>query len=685
MRESIDCEDNLSVTVRSGATMGQKLDQVNYYITRILRKVERDADRLIFIPIIVYALFFSAYTCYLHYIFKTYAWDLGLINQSLWTTLNSGKMLYSTLEVPYGNPSGIFLGVHFSPILFVILPIYAVFESPQTLLVFQSFILAIAALPLYWIARDKLNNKLYALGFAVVYLLNPALHGVNTFDFHVEIFTPVLVLFAFYFLEKGRWLKALPFILLELLTIEFAPIIVFFLGLPFFLRKLRISDFRKNVTRVFKGLLLPAAIMIVGVVSFYLAMNTIASINSLKVGGPYRTWGYWGSNISEAISNMIRRPADVLIMIFTPIDKPYYLTLLFSSAMFLPLLAPLELLMSVPWLLAAFLTDYPPYYQPYFQYSALVLGQLFVAAIFGFRRLFGSDNKKGLDMDLRKKIMTLLLVVNVGLFFAISPVGISAFTNRTIRPYAISTEADLVHVGKIYEALALIPDSASVATIQDIFPHLCQRLHAYFLKWPLDYNVDYIVVDSKSPTISWGIEGPKPDQIVIDLLSQKTYGILASIDGVLVLKRGYSGPVEYYSPQVDVFDYRQLVAGVGAIRWDYTSSSGKVIVTDPNASVGTVWFGPYKYFTPGNYSSSFKIKTTNETTHLMLDVTTNLGIDIVAKRTVNGSDFKRIDSWQEFTLYFRIEELTLLEFRGTCLSNNTQVAVDFVEVTQVNP
>lgn len=198
-------------------------------------------------PIAAYTLFFSAYTCYMHYTFKTYAWDLGIITQSLWTTINSGKILYSTLEVPYGNPSGNFLGVHFSPILFLILPIYALYQSPETLLIFQSFILALAALPLCWIARDKIGKKLYALAFATAYLLNPALHGVNTFDFHLEIFTPLFILLAFYYIEKNQWIKAVLFLILELITIEFAPLIVFSLGLYFFLKKIKKTSLKNTL------------------------------------------------------------------------------------------------------------------------------------------------------------------------------------------------------------------------------------------------------------------------------------------------------------------------------------------------------------------------------------------------------------------------------------------------------
>ncbi|MEM3640480.1 MAG: DUF2079 domain-containing protein [Candidatus Bathyarchaeia archaeon] len=181
----------------------------------------------------------------MHYAFKTYAWDLGIFTQCMWSTINLGKPLYYTIEV-IRNPSLNFLGAHFSPILLLIVPIYALYQSPLTLLALQSFIVGLAALPLYWIAKDKLKNKLWGLTFATAFLLHPALHGMTCFDFHVEAFIPVFFLFAFYFFDNGKWLKGFIFSILTLSTIEFAPILILFLGL-YFLIKISLRKLNKSI------------------------------------------------------------------------------------------------------------------------------------------------------------------------------------------------------------------------------------------------------------------------------------------------------------------------------------------------------------------------------------------------------------------------------------------------------
>jgi uncharacterized membrane protein len=656
-------------------------------IEKLFMCIEKEADKIIFIPILIYTIFFSIYTINMHHTFRTYAWDLGIIAQSLWSTLNAGKMLYSTLEINYGNPTGNFLGVHFSPILLLILPIYAIYQSPETLLVLQSFILAITALPIYWIARDKLENKLFALVFATMYLINPALHGVNTFDFHLEIFTPIFIAFSFYYIEKEKWIKASPFIILELMTLEFAPIIVFSLGLYFFIKRLKNLALNRDVESKNPKKLAPSIIlMILSTFCFYLSMYVIETINPLKVGAPPGVWRYWGSNTYEALKNILYNPGEAIITITTPLEKPYFMIFLFSSTFFLPIFAPFEIIIVIPWLIFASLTDYPPYYQPYFQYSAFILSQLYIASIYGFHNIFILKNHENNSL-IKKRFMYALIIINLFLSISISPVGIPQFTERTVRPYAITSTYDRNHIENLHKALDLLPNNASVATIWDIFPHVSQRLDAYFLDVYFleqhgNYPAEYILVDMKSPCLKMKIHGPTPAQVLVKLMKDEEYGLIASLDGVLLLKRGYRGVLQHYQPQRDVFNYKNLIPSIGKITWDYTSLNKKVISSD---SPGMAWFGPYKYFAPGTYEVTFRIKTSNETCIMLLDIVSDQGTKLVALRNIYGSDFKLKESWQDFKLRFKIDEPMELEFRGMLLTSNTKITLDYIMVEQISP
>src|SRR5437879_2663091 len=90
-----------------------------------------------------------------------YAWDLGVYDQSMYSTVHYGRLFFSTVEWPYTMsvvPAGTQLAVHFSPVLFLLLPIYAVFPSPVTLLVLKTIAVALGAFPVYLMGRRRFSN-----------------------------------------------------------------------------------------------------------------------------------------------------------------------------------------------------------------------------------------------------------------------------------------------------------------------------------------------------------------------------------------------------------------------------------------------------------------------------------------------------------------------------------------------
>ena len=70
---------------------------------------------------------------------------------------------------------------------------------------------------------------------------------------------------------------------------------------------------------------------------------------------------------------------------------------------------------------------------------------------------------------------------------------------------------------------------------------------------------------------------------------------------------------------------------------------------------------------------------------LLLDVSSEYATIQLAQRNLNDTEFRQMNEWQDFSLHFKIDQPTMLEFRGMCLSNNTQVAIDHVIVEQLGP
>ncbi len=79
----------------------------------------------LFLAVFIYIIFLSTITILKHQAFMSSGFDLGLFNQAFWTTTKEGMLFYETADLSF-NPGGSFFGVHFSPILFILLPFYAI-------------------------------------------------------------------------------------------------------------------------------------------------------------------------------------------------------------------------------------------------------------------------------------------------------------------------------------------------------------------------------------------------------------------------------------------------------------------------------------------------------------------------------------------------------------------------------
>ncbi|MBS7615811.1 DUF2079 domain-containing protein [Candidatus Bathyarchaeota archaeon] len=643
---------------------------------------ETKADKLIFVLIGVYTLIFSGFTIYMHYAFKTYAWDLGVFTQALWSTVNLGKPFYYTIE-SIRNPSLNFLGAHFSPVLLLVVPVYAIYQSPITLLVLQSFVIGVAALPIYWIAKDKLYSKLWGLTFAVAFLLHPALHGMNCFDFHVEAFIPVFFLMAFYYFDKGDWFRGFIFSILVLSTIEFAPILTAFLGAYFIIKAIN------KQRKIEKRIIFPTSLIIISVLWLFFAFSLLHSINPLKAVGLPGNWDKWGTSMTEVIYNIVKNPIKTLGTIVNPIEKAYYVFLIFAPVVFLSILAPLELSLAFPWIFAALISEYSPYYEPYFQYFGFIAGQIFLSAIYGTKTLLKKSTTCQNHLGIEKKLMAIILIISLASSIAVSPIGLPALTRRKVE----MTD----HTKTLHEALALIPSTASVATQNDILPHLAQREKIFILGWPMETEVDFILLDLKSSHVFYGPTptATSPIEALCIVLQTGKYGVKVCADGILLLEKGYSGIYEIFKPYNKRFTYEDLytLPSTSYVRFDGTSESGNVLVHNADHKPGIIWYGPYVWLYAGNYNVTFKMKTASENVNVTLDVffsefnsvTNTWSSGTLNFETLNFSDFGSLGQWKEFALNFQIDTLKRLEFRGMCETENMSVALDYIEVTQLGP
>jgi uncharacterized membrane protein len=293
--------------------------------------------------------------------FSPYLSQLGLFSQSMWTTLH-GHALANTHETVDGS-LGSHFGVHFSPTLLLLVPLYGIWSTPWTLMVLQAAAVALIPVPLYALLRRYPGaGPAPATVLAGSVLLLPALLRAGHFDFHDTAFLPVLLLTCLWALESRRPWIFLPAAIAALGVREDVAFTLVALGVYAVIR-----GHGWKVGLAVAGL---GAAWFVATVS--LVMPAFWSPGLWMDPGRFFVlhMGRWGSNPLEAMAAIASRPAAFAAEMMGR-DRLFFLYQLFVPTLFLPVLGSFGWIPGVPALAAPLLSEHGWLRQP-FKYHALL-------------------------------------------------------------------------------------------------------------------------------------------------------------------------------------------------------------------------------------------------------------------------------------------------------------------------
>jgi len=454
--------------------------------------------------IVLYIAVFSALSVARHEAFETLAFDLGNYDQAVWNTIH-GRLLHFT------NVEGltIRLAQHVEPILLPVSLFYLLYESPKTLLVLQTVVVALGAWPVYLLAREKMQSEFGGVVFALAYLLFPALESANLFDFHAVTLAPAFLLCAFYFLEKRMHLWSFIFAILAMSCKEDIPLLVAMMGgYAFLLRR----------ERKF-GVLMGS----VALVWFYIAFYVI--IPHANPGGKSQYlvyYAHWGDNPMEMALAVVK-PSFWNIILTR--DNLVYLYKLFLPLAFLPLFNLPIFLIALPSLAINLLSTAQLMGRlEMFHYAVPIVPFATLSAIGGAGFLiqrFGKRVPKGPD-SLSYLLSGLVLVCSLGYhyYWGFSPLSVHF-------RWPVATE----HHRLAQELIDRIPPTASVSAQLNLNPRVSHREKLYI--FPNVNDAEYIFLDVDSI-------GNKDDinaWIKEQLLENGPFGVVAARDGYLLLQR----------------------------------------------------------------------------------------------------------------------------------------------------
>jgi uncharacterized membrane protein len=412
---------------------------------------------------VAYALVMGFVTVSRHRSLQTHALDLGYYVQLLWS-ISQGLGAHVTLPAMHA------WGDHFSPVLYLLVPLSWVAPGATSLLLAQTLILAAGGLAVFAFARQRLGDDALAAGLALLYLVNPSLHGVNIRDLHPQAFAIPLLIAAALALDTRRWGWCALALVLTAACREDAAIPLVGFGLWTALSRRR------------RGL--GALIAVTAVV--VLVFDTRVLMPYFR-DAPYphlvKRYAHLGGSVPDVLLTLVARPWRWLPVVLQPTKLVYLLAMLAPLA-FLPLLAPLALAGALPGIAVNLLSFDRVLFHHRTQYQAFVLPFLVLAAVDGCAALRGWAERRGAT---RLQPRTALIAA-----FLIS-VALSARTANDL----MVTRWRLDPEERAARALAArIPPGVPISVNERLVPHLALRSEVYLSDTALDRSRYVLEMDT---------------------------------------------------------------------------------------------------------------------------------------------------------------------------------------------
>ena len=458
-----------------------------------------------------------------HYQFKTFALDLGMFNQALYSFAHF-KNAYLTLGIDGVEMP--FLATHFSIILIFLSPLYYLFGS-YALLVIQIAAILFGGYGVYLFAKDQIpSSSNIPLIILLQYLSIWGIFSALSFDFHCNVIGAMMVIWFIYFLEKRKLIQASIFLILVLLSTETMSIWALFIIIGLIIKNWKV--YRKEYFK-FE---VPAAIicLIYGFVVIVIIMPSLqGAANNLQFG----RYSHLGNSYADILLTIIQNPIDSITLlykntstypIYDGIKQELFKMVLVSGGIAL-LIRPVYLLMLIPIFAQKLISNDYGLWGINGQYSIEFVPILSFATI-------------NLIQHTKKYKMALaIFIVFTTLISSVSSLDhrVSKWYNKTnSRFYSNAHYKSDLDIKKITRSLMVIPADSKISVTSCLAPHLAFREKIYH--FPIIKDADYIALVTL-PRDSYPLSKEDFDKRVSELRKSNLYRTILDENNLIIFER----------------------------------------------------------------------------------------------------------------------------------------------------
>lgn len=467
---------------------------------------------ILFAGMVIFAVAYGWMSMTRHNLFNSTGYDLAINEQIVWNTLN-GRFFASSVEVDNSFAD------HFRPMLIFLVPIYAIFQTPKTLLAVQVLVLASGAIPLYLLANFKLQKQKIALALAAVYLLYPPLGFIARFDFHIEVFVIPTFIAAFYMMETGRWNWASFFMVIPLLCKENMGLTAMMFGLYAIVRW---NKWTWGIMWVTIGIFF----------TWFTAFWLLPAVRGEEIDTLSR-YAWLGNGLTD--------PILILNHLVKQSNWLYMLQLLLPLGL-LPLIGFREFLIAVPAFGINLLSLQECQSTIYCHYAIPIIPIMFIAAVLGLVHLQGWLGSRRSWSIFSYGLIYGLIGLTLASYWVSNPFGEVPILPSAFEPIG---NAEVVSM-----ALATVPADGVLVTTNDYAPHLAQREGLFIIgipsqrAAPIDPDIVFLNLYDQQFIVC--------DQMreYINQLDKAAYGTTFRTGGLIVIRKD-KGSAEQFLDFVD--------------------------------------------------------------------------------------------------------------------------------------